>query len=57
MSGKHIKTINHIGSMDNGSESWDLVTEDGLTVSFGIYIYHVDAPNIGSKIGKFALIK
>lgn len=57
MSGQHIKTIEHSGSIANGSESWDLVTEDGLTVSYGIYIFHVKVPNIGSKIGKFALIK
>lgn len=57
MSGQHIKTIIHNGTIQNGSESWNLVTEDGLTVSYGIYIFHVDAPNIGEKIGKFALIK
>ena len=57
MSGQHIKTIEHSGSIANGSESWDLVTEDGLTVSYGIYIFHVKVPKIGSKIGKFALIK
>ena len=57
MSGQHIKTIEHSGTIENGSESWDLVTEDGLTVSYGIYIFHVKVPKIGSKIGKFALIK
>ena len=57
MSGKLVKTIKHNSTLSDGSESWDLVTEDGLTVSFGIYIFHVDAPGLGSKIGKFALIK
>ena len=57
MSGKHIKKINRQSAVQNGAESWDLVTEDGLTVSYGVYIYHVDAPEIGTKIGKFSLIK
>ena len=26
-------------------------------ISYGIYIYHVDAPGVGEKIGKFAIIK
>jgi hypothetical protein len=57
MSGKHIKTINRQSAVQKGAESWDLVTEDGLTVSYGVYIFHVDAPDIGTKIGKFSLIK
>ena len=58
MSGKHVKTLHHsAGLTDGGAESWDLISEDELTVSFGVYIFHVDAPGIGSKIGKFAIIK
>jgi len=56
-SGKLVKTLEHSGTGSNGSHPWDLTTDDGLTVSFGIYIFHVDAPGIGSKIGKFAIIK
>lgn len=57
MSGTLVKTITRESTMENGAESWDLTTEDGLTVAFGIYVYHVDAYELGSKIGKFALIK
>ena len=57
VSGKLIKTIKHSSTMALGAEPWDLVSEDGLTVSYGIYVFHVDAPGIGSKVGKFALIK
>lgn len=59
MSGNLVKTIKHNGAIASaaGSESWDLNTEDGLPVSFGVYIYHVEAPGIGNKIGKFAIIK
>lgn len=58
MSGKLVKTLYHsAGLTDGGSEPWDLISEDGITVSFGVYIFHVEAPGIGSKIGKFAIIK
>lgn len=57
VSGKLIKTIKHSSTMALGAEPWDLVSEDGLTVSYGIYVFHVEARGIGSKVGKFALIK
>ncbi len=42
---------------NGGTISWNLISEDGMDVSYGIYIFHVDAPGIGSYIGKFAVIK
>jgi hypothetical protein len=42
---------------NGGSLSWDLVSDDGMDVAYGVYIYHVDAPGIGEYIGKFAVIK
>jgi hypothetical protein len=36
--------------------SWDLLTEAGLPVASGIYIYVVDAPGFGQKIGKMAIL-
>ncbi|SYZ73273.1 conserved exported hypothetical protein [Candidatus Zixiibacteriota bacterium] len=35
--------------------TWDLLTEQGLPVASGIYIYVVDAPGFGQKIGKVAI--
>ena len=55
--GKLVQTIHHDSSLEDGTESWDLVSKDGLTVSFGVYIYHVEAPGIGEMLGKFTLIK
>jgi hypothetical protein len=52
-----IKTLQHSGNIANGSEPWDLTTKDGLNVAFGIYVYHVDAPGVGQKIGTFAVIQ
>lgn len=41
----------------NGIVEWDLESEDRLTVSYGVYIYHLDAPGIGETQGTFAIIK
>jgi hypothetical protein len=56
-SGKLVRTLEHDSPAENGSESWDLLTKDGLTVSYGVYLYYVEAPGIGKKVGKFAIIK
>lgn len=37
--------------------SWDLLSFEGQRVAYGVYIFHVDAPGVGEKIGRFALIK
>lgn len=42
---------------NGGSISWNLVSDDGMDIAYGIYIFHVDAPGIGEYIGKFAVIK
>lgn len=55
--GELVQTIEHKGTFNDGSESWNLLTKDNLDVSYGVYIYHVDAPNIGETVGKFAIIK
>ena len=56
-SGKLVQVLEHDSAPEDGTESWDLVSKDGLTVAFGVYIFHVEAPGIGSKLGKFTLIK
>ena len=55
--GKLVQVLEHDDPMEKGTESWDLVSKDGLTVSFGVYIFHVEAPGVGEKVGKFTLIK
>lgn len=57
ISGRHVKTIQHQGSNSQSIASWNLHTEDDLEISYGVYIYHVEAPGIGEKIGRFAVIK
>jgi hypothetical protein len=36
---------------------WNLLSNEGQRLAYGVYIYHVDAPGVGEKIGRFALIK
>ena len=57
LSGNLVDTIEHEESIDNGSEPWNLVSRDGMDIAYGVYIFHVEAPGIGEKIGKFAVIK
>jgi len=57
VAGNLVNTLHQDAEIDNGQLSWDLVSKDGMDISYGIYIYHVDAPGIGEKIGKFAVVK
>ena len=55
--GELVNRIEHDNPMDDGSESWNLRTGEGMDISYGIYIYHIDAPGVGQKIDRFAVIK
>jgi hypothetical protein len=57
ISGFLVDTIEHETSIEDGSEPWNLLSRDGQDIAYGVYIYHVESPGIGEKIGKFALIK
>ncbi|HTK80927.1 MAG TPA: hypothetical protein VL633_01410 [Bacteroidota bacterium] len=57
MSGHLVQTLEHDSSIDDGQESWDLVSRDGMNIAFGVYVYQVDAPNMGTFIDKFAVMK
>ncbi len=52
-----VQTLAHEAPAENGAEAWDLVSKDGMNIAYGIYIYHVEAPAVGTQIGKFAVIK
>lgn len=56
VNGALVRVIEH-NSIADGSENWNLISKDGIEVAYGVYIYHVDAPGIGTRIGKFAIIK
>ena len=57
LSGYLVDEIKHDDVFENGSESWNLLSKDGLEIAHGIYLYHVDAEGIGEHTGKFAVIK
>lgn len=57
ISGELVATIHHDSPMLDGTAEWNLLTRDNLRVAYGIYIYHIDAPDIGEKVGKFAIIQ
>ncbi len=47
----------HDSGIDDGTVSWNLRSRENLDVAYGVYFYHVEAPDVGSKTGKLALIK
>ena len=57
ITGELVRTLVHHSSMDDGKEFWDLTSEDNFPISFGIYLYHIDAEDLGESIGRFAVIK
>jgi hypothetical protein len=57
LSGELVTSIEHESGVDNGREFWNLLNHDGFSVAYGVYLAHIDAPGVGEKIIKFALIK
>jgi hypothetical protein len=57
ITGELVQTLTHDSTVDDGQEPWDLTSKDGMDVAFGVYLFHVDAPNVGEAVGRFALIK
>ncbi len=55
VTGEFVRQISHQGP--GGDACWDLQNLDGLEVAAGTYIYHIDAPEIGNKVGTLAIIK
>jgi hypothetical protein len=57
LNGGVIRIINRNNTdPENSLESWDLRNTTGAYVSSGMYIAYVDAPGIGAKILKFAVL-
>lgn len=57
LNGELVNQLDHDSGMDNGREYWNLLNKDGFSVAYGVYLAHIDAPGIGEKLIKFALIK
>lgn len=54
--GELVQTLHHDGGTD-GMTPWNLRTKDNLDVAPGLYIFHVDGGDLGTSIGKFAIVK
>ncbi len=54
--GDLVQTLRHEASFE-GFVAWNLRTKDNLEVAPGLYVFHVEAPGIGTHMGKFAIIK
>ena len=61
VSGVLVDRIHVNNSIDNGQVEWNLLTNEGLEIAAGMYIYHVksDMPGLEGqeKMGKFGVIK
>ncbi|MGA7160266.1 MAG: hypothetical protein WBZ48_04650 [Bacteroidota bacterium] len=57
ISAQLVQTLYHDSNIDNGQEPWNLISRDGMNIAYGVYVFHVDAPGIGSFISKFAIMK
>lgn len=55
--GTLIRTLEHNGEMNEGFEIWDMLSKDNMEIAYGVYIYHVDAPGVGEKVGRMIIIK
>jgi hypothetical protein len=55
VAGTKVKTLTH--NSTDGSLSWNLVTDWGQALAFGVYVYVVEDPRGNRHIGKLALIK
>ncbi|MCK4560658.1 MAG: hypothetical protein KAV45_12810 [Calditrichia bacterium] len=52
-----VDTIVHDSIESDGMAKWNITSKDGIDVSYGVYLFHVEAPDVGNKIGRFAIIK
>ncbi|MBN1302556.1 MAG: hypothetical protein JW995_15165 [Melioribacteraceae bacterium] len=57
LSGELVAQLDHQSSYQHGREYWNLLNKDGFSVAYGLYLAHIEAPGIGERIIKFALIK
>jgi len=55
--GQLVNSIEHDSPLNDGTEIWNMLSKDNLEISYGIYIYHVQAAGVGEKIGKFVVLK
>ena len=55
--GQLVNTIEHDNPLNDGTAIWNMLSKDNLEISYGIYIFHIEAEGVGEKIGKFVVLK
>jgi hypothetical protein len=55
MTGELVDTIHKDDGLSYAS--WNVLSYEGQRLAYGVYIYHVEVPDVGEKIGRFGLIK
>jgi hypothetical protein len=57
VAGVLVDKIEHQTTNENGTAIWDVLSMENMDVSYGVYMYHVEAPGVGQKTGLFSIIK
>ncbi|MDP2808217.1 MAG: hypothetical protein Q8O74_08815, partial [bacterium] len=60
LAGNLIKVLEHNDNngVDGGTRWWDpMLTMNQQQLASGVYLYYVDAPGIGTHVGKFAVVR
>jgi hypothetical protein len=63
LAGDHVRTIDSEKVAEEGIQTgpgwvfWDLLTHNDQKIAPGVYIFHVNVPDIGDHIGKFAIVR
>lgn len=52
-----VDTVEHDSPINNGSESWNMLSKDAMEIAYGVYLFHIETPSGESTVGKFAVIK
>lgn len=52
-----VDTIEHHSEAYQGTAEWDVISKDNMQIAPGNYLFHVEAPGIGNKVGRFMVIK
>jgi hypothetical protein len=53
-----IRTLRHVTDSDDGTERWDLLTQERMHCTSGLYIYQVEDNATGNTVvGKFAIVR
>lgn len=51
------KTEDFLGSSNASVAEWDLITRNNQEAAPGIYMFVVDSPSLGTKVGKFVVVR